>query len=105
MNVAIIAALITGGCTIAAQIFISARSTRELFSKLSEQSQLADANLEAKLGQFQAVTNEKIDELSRRVEKHNNVVERVYKLEQETAVQTEQIKIANHRIDDLENEK
>lgn len=102
MSDAIIAALITGACAIIAQIFISAKSTRELFSKLSEQSQLADAELDKKLEKFQAVTNEKIDELSRRVEKHNNVVERVYKLEQDTAVQAEKIKVANNRLNDLE---
>lgn len=44
----------------------------------------------------------KLNELTRRVDKHNNVVERVYKLEQNTAVMDEQIKVANHRIDDLE---
>lgn len=105
MSEAIIVALITGACAVISQIVISAKSTKELFSKLSEQSQLADAELDKKLEKFQAVTNEKIDELSRRVEKHNNVVERVYKLEQETAVQTEQIKTMNGRIDSFESGK
>ena len=45
----------------------------------------------------------KIGELAKRVEKHNNVIERVYKLEQDEAVIQEQIKVANHRILDLEN--
>lgn len=88
----IIVALITGACAVVSQIIISAKSTGELYQKLREQSQLADAELDKKLEKFQAVTNEKIDELSRRVEKHNNVVERVYKLERDTAVQGEQIK-------------
>ncbi len=44
----------------------------------------------------------RIDELSTRVEKHNNIIERVYKLEQNDAVYNEEIKVANHRIDDLE---
>ena len=44
----------------------------------------------------------KIDTLSERVEKHNNVIDRTYKLEQESAVQAEQIRAANHRISDLE---
>ena len=44
----------------------------------------------------------KIDTLSKRVDRHNNVIERTYALEQKTAVQEEQIKVANHRIDDLE---
>lgn len=44
----------------------------------------------------------KIEELTKRVEKHNNVIERVYALEQHEAVIDEQIKVANHRISDLE---
>lgn len=44
----------------------------------------------------------KIDELTKRVDKHNNVIERVYVLEQHEAVMDEQIKVANHRIADLE---
>lgn len=44
----------------------------------------------------------RLDELSKRVEKHNNVIERTYKLEELTALQEEKIKVANHRIDDLE---
>lgn len=44
----------------------------------------------------------KIDELAKRVDKHNNVIERVYELEKHTDVVDEQIKVANHRIADLE---
>lgn len=52
-----------------------------------------------------ALIDYKLEELTQRVDKHNNVVERVYKLEQQTEVQEEKIKVANHRIDDLENKK
>lgn len=45
----------------------------------------------------------KLEELSKRVEKHNSVIERTYKLESDAAVLQEQIKVANHRIEDLEN--
>ena len=44
----------------------------------------------------------KIDKLSERVNKHNNLIERTYKLEEESRVLDEKIKVANHRIDDLE---
>lgn len=44
----------------------------------------------------------KIEELTKRVEKHNNVIERVYALEQHEAVFDEKIDVANHRIADLE---
>lgn len=41
-------------------------------------------------------------ELEKKQDKHNSVIERMYKVEEKTAVQDEQIKVANHRIDDLE---
>ena len=44
-----------------------------------------------------ALMEYKLDELTKRVEKHNSVVERTYILE-------EKMKVANHRIDDLEEE-
>lgn len=46
----------------------------------------------------------KLEELTKRVDKHNNVVERTYELEKRMEVQEEQIKVANHRIQDLEME-
>lgn len=48
------------------------------------------------------LVNYKIDELTARVNKHNNLIERVYKLEQHEAVISEKIDVANHRIADLE---
>lgn len=45
----------------------------------------------------------RIEQLEKKVEKHNNLIERVYKLEQREAVTDEKIAVANHRINDLEN--
>ena len=47
----------------------------------------------------------KIDQLTQQVKKHNNLIERTYKLEELTALQEEKIKVANHRIDNLERSK
>lgn len=44
----------------------------------------------------------KLNELSERVDKHNNLIERTYKLEQQQSLTEERMKVANHRIDDLE---
>ena len=49
-----------------------------------------------------ALMEYKLDELTKRVDKHNNTIERTYKLEQDVSVMEEQIKVANHRIQDLE---
>lgn len=48
------------------------------------------------------LTNYRLEQLEKKVEKHNNVVERVYSLEKHEAVIEEEIKVINHRIDDLE---
>ena len=48
------------------------------------------------------LVNYRIQQLEKKVEKHNQVIERVYKLEQRGAVIDEEIKVANHRIEDLE---
>lgn len=52
-----------------------------------------------------ALMEYKLDELTKRVDKHNSVVERTYNIEQELMVQKEQIKVANHRISDLEEKE
>ena len=44
----------------------------------------------------------RLKKLEETVDKHNNVIDRTYKLEERTALQEEKIKVANHRIDDLE---
>ena len=44
----------------------------------------------------------RLTQLEEKVDKHNNLVERTYKLEQHNEVQDEKIKVANHRIEDLE---
>jgi hypothetical protein len=49
------------------------------------------------------MTEYKMDELSKRVDKHNHLVERMYNLEQREAVMEEKMDVANHRIADLEN--
>ena len=44
----------------------------------------------------------RIEQLEKKVDKHNSVIERTFELEKRAALTTEQIKVANHRIDDLE---
>ena len=65
----IIVALITGGVTLAGVLISNAKA--------------------------QAVTDTKLEELTREVREHNDFARRVPVLE-------EQMKVANHRIDDLE---
>jgi predicted CDP-diglyceride synthetase/phosphatidate cytidylyltransferase len=51
------------------------------------------------------LTNYRIEQLEKKVEKHNGVIDRTYKLEEKEAVVSEQLKVINHRISDLEGDK
>ena len=48
------------------------------------------------------LTQYRLEQWERKVEVHNGVIDRVYKLEERTELQEEKIKVANHRIEDLE---
>ena len=45
----------------------------------------------------------RLDQLEAKQDKHNAVIERTYALEKTAALHEEEIKVANHRIADLEN--
>lgn len=45
----------------------------------------------------------RLEQLEKKVEKHNNLVERTYRLEESAAILGEKVSVANHRISDLEN--
>jgi uncharacterized protein Yka (UPF0111/DUF47 family) len=44
----------------------------------------------------------RIEQLEKKVEKHNNLIERVYKIEERTTVAEEKIQTVEHRVDGLE---
>lgn len=56
-------------------------ANKHTLAELDKKSELSDAKIDAKLERHQAVTDTKIDELTRQVEKHNSMIERTYKLE------------------------
>lgn len=84
MSEAIIVAIITGGLSLIGVIVSNNRTAQSM-----------DKSMDAKLDKQQAVTETKLEELTREVRAHNNFAQRVPVLE-------EQIKVINHRISDLE---
>ena len=83
MSEAIIVAIITGGLSLIATIVSNNRTAQSMDAKLDKQ---------------QAVTETKLEELTREVRMHNNFAQKI-------PVMEEQIKVANHRIEDLEKER
>lgn len=51
------------------------------------------------------LTTYRIKQLEKKVDKHNTVIDRTYKVESRLDVIDEEIKVANHRINDLEERK
>lgn len=92
MSDAVIVALITVSANIVLQVISAAVQSKDLLEKLQAESELADERIKSEIKANNALIYEKIDELSRRVEQHNKVVERTYKLETEVAKQGEQIR-------------
>lgn len=77
------------------------REIREDVSSMGANLQQKIAIIELELGH----TRNDITTLSARVEKHNGVLERVFKCEEHDKLLEEKISVANHRILDLENRK
>lgn len=94
----IIGALITGVLSLIGVIYASKKQGDATLVKMEKQSELSDAKLSAQMETHQAVTDTKIEELTREVREHNNFARRMPVLE-------EKIAVANHRIDDLEKER
>ena len=80
MSEAVVVALITGGLSLAGVVFTCLAT-----AKKNEKAQAV----------AQAVTDTKIEELTREVRLHNNFAEKI-------PVIQEQIRVVNHRINDLE---
>lgn len=83
MTDAIIVALITGVLSLIGVIIANNRTARDMDAKLDKQ---------------QAVTQTKLEELTREVRMHNNFAERIPVIE-------EKIKVANNRITNIEKNK
>lgn len=88
--VTIIAAVISATAAIIVSVITNNSNNKKIITELEK---------------YNAIQSYQIQELDKKVEKHNKVIERVYNLEQSDAVEREQIKVINHRLQDLEKEK
>lgn len=91
MGEAIIVAIIGGAAAVIGQIIISKRQNKDLYAELKQQSK----DFYAELDKRQAVTDVKIEDLTREVRVHNNFAQRVPALE-------EKYNMADFRITNLE---
>lgn len=81
MSDAVIVAIVTSVLTLIGTVITVLATNKQTLSALDKKSELTDAQIKAQLERHQVVTDTKIDELTRKVEKHNNLIERTYILE------------------------
>lgn len=82
MDTSILVAIITGAISLTGTIITVVMANRQTLAALSEQSKLADADIKGKIN----VIETEIKDLSKKVEKHNSVLERTYNLETRVTV-------------------
>lgn len=82
MSEAVLTALITGGLSVVGVVITNFAANRKM---------------QYEIKQHQAVTETKIEELTREVREHNNFAHRVPVLENK-------VKVADHRLNDIEKE-
>ena len=93
MSDAVIAVIITGVFSVIVQLIISHNASKDLYAKLDE---ISDQKLDAKLEKYQAVTDTKIEELTREVRRHNEFATRVPLIEAENKRQNERLNVLEH---------
>lgn len=81
------------------------RSQDKHMAELQSSQEKQMLEIQASFNQAVAVIDCRIQNLTDKVEKHNSVVERTFKLENDVSVLTEKVKVANNRILDIEKEK
>lgn len=84
----IIGAIISAAAAIAVCIINANSQNKKILSELDKHN---------------AVQTEQITQLKEQVHKHNNIIERTYKLEKDVAVLNNRESVSEHRIEDLEN--
>ena len=67
--------------TLIGTIWTVSSGNKKTLAALDKQSSETDLKLEAKLNEFKAVTETKIDALTRKVDEHNKLIDRMYKVE------------------------
>lgn len=82
MDTNVIVAIITAGVSLIGTVITVLMANRQTLAAMSEQSKLTDENIKGKI----SVIETKIDEMSKRIDKHNQMVERTYNLESRVAV-------------------
>lgn len=88
----VITAVISGGSAAIAAIIVAVIQSRSQHKEVI-----------AEIDKRDALQAQRIEQLEKKMDKHNQLIERTYKVEEAVKLIEKDIKVANHRIDDLEH--
>ena len=88
MDGGVIVALVTGVFTLAGVVITVVAGNKSTAKQINENSK---------------VTLYRIEQLEKKQDKHNTLIDRMYEAEENIKLLNERQKVANHRIDDLEH--
>ena len=88
----VITAVISGGSAAAAAIVVAVIQSRAQHSQTL-----------AEMDKRDALQAQRIEQLEKKMDKHNQLIERTYAVEKKLELIEKDVKVANHRIDDLEH--
>ena len=85
--ITILAALISAGAAIVVCVINTNAQNKKILMELEKRD---------------AIQAYRLEQLEKKVDRHNSVIERTFNLEKRSDILDEKLKVANHRIDDLE---
>lgn len=90
----VLVAVVTGAFSLFGAVIAGKRQTKDLADQLDKNQAV-----------FEAVVTTKMDVLTRKVEAHNNLIERTYKLEAESLRHADELKRLGARISEVEGKE
>lgn len=79
--------------TLIGTIWTVSSGNKKTLAALDKQSSETDLKLEAKLNEFKAVTETKIDTLTKKVDAHNSLIDRMYKAESDIKLLKQEVEV------------
>lgn len=96
----VLVAIITGGLTFLGSIYASKKQYDQHSTAIVDEFKTELAVLKVEISNIR----KDINNLEKKQDKHNDVITRTFKLEQDVELLKDRQKVANHRIDDLEHD-
>ena len=101
--ISLLGVILAGIFSATAAIIVAVIQSKSQHKAASTQAKAQHDAVLAEMDKRDALQAQRLDQLEKKMDKHNQLMERTFALERRADLQEEKIKVANHRLDDLEN--